>query len=103
MSPQRRLALGCLMAAVVAMAGTGPARAEPPPGAASCSGCHGPAGSEGPVPSLLGRPAAETAAAMAAFRTGQREATVMDRIARGFTDDETRAIADWLADQGDQP
>ncbi|WP_200841104.1 c-type cytochrome [Geminicoccus flavidas] len=103
MSPQRRLVLGCIIAAATAMAGTGPAGAEPPTGAASCSGCHGPAGTEGPVPSLLGRPAAETVAAMAAFRTGQREATVMDRIAKGFTDDEIRAIADWLAGQGAEP
>ena len=33
---------------------------------------------------------------MEAFRTGGREATVMGRIAKGFTDDETRAIAAWL-------
>jgi len=36
---------------------------------------------------------------MAAFRSGQKPATVMDRIAKGFTDAETRAIADWLATQ----
>ncbi|HWL68167.1 MAG TPA: c-type cytochrome [Geminicoccus sp.] len=102
MSPLCRLALGCALA-VVAAAGIGPAQAEPPPGAASCSGCHGPTGAEGPVPSLQGRPAEDTVAAMAAFRTGQREATVMDRIAKGFTDDEIRAIADWLAAQRAQP
>ncbi|TSD89402.1 cytochrome C [Mycobacterium sp. KBS0706] len=70
-----------------------PAAAQPS-GAASCSGCHAAAG---PVPSLEGRPAAEIAAAMAAFRSGERPATVMDRIAKGFTDEETRAIAEWLA------
>jgi sulfide dehydrogenase cytochrome subunit len=102
MSPQRRLALGGALA-VAALAGIGPAWAEPPPGAASCSGCHGPAGAKGPVPSLLGRPEEDTITAMAAFRTGQREATVMDRIARGFTDDEVRAIAGWLAGQGAEP
>jgi sulfide dehydrogenase cytochrome subunit len=79
----------CLAAAPPAVAGS-------PPGAASCSGCHGPAGS-GPVPSLAGRPAADIVTAMQAFRDGGREATVMDRIAKGFSDDETRAIADWLA------
>jgi sulfide dehydrogenase cytochrome subunit len=73
-----------------------PAMAGSPPGASSCSGCHGPAGS-GPVPSLAGQPAAEIVAAMQAFRDGGRAATVMDRIAKGFSDDETRAIADWLA------
>jgi cytochrome c553 len=33
---------------------------------------------------------------MQAFRTGARPATVMDRIAKGFSDEETRAIATWL-------
>lgn len=68
----------------------------PPPGALSCAGCHGPAGG-GPVPGLAGRPAADIVADMQAFRTGARSATVMDRIARGFTDEETRAIAEWLS------
>jgi cytochrome c553 len=34
---------------------------------------------------------------MQAFRTGERPATVMDRIARGFTDEEARAIAAWVS------
>lgn len=67
-----------------------------PPGATACSGCHAPAGS-GPVPGLAGRPAAEIASAMAAFRSGERPATVMDRIAKGFSDEEARAIAEWIA------
>ena len=67
-----------------------------PAGASSCTGCHGPAGT-GPVPSLAGRPAADIVSAMQAFRSGGREASVMDRIAKGFSDDETRAIADWFA------
>jgi sulfide dehydrogenase cytochrome subunit len=67
-----------------------------PPGAAACSGCHGRAGG---VPPINGRDANELAAAMRDFRSGQRAATVMDRIAKGFSDDETRAIASWLAAQ----
>lgn len=35
--------------------------------------------------------------AMQAFRTGSRPSTVMDRIAKGFTDEEVRAIAQWYA------
>jgi sulfide dehydrogenase cytochrome subunit len=34
---------------------------------------------------------------MQAFRTGEREATVTDRIAKGFTDEEARAIAVWVS------
>jgi cytochrome c553 len=65
-----------------------------PPGATACSGCHGAPGSA--LPSLRGRSEAEITAAMTAFRTGARPATVMDRIAKGFTEDETRAIAAWI-------
>jgi cytochrome c553 len=51
------------------------------------------------VPRIAGRPAADIVAAMEAFRSGQKSATVMDRIAKGFTDAEIRAIADWIATQ----
>ena len=74
--------------------------AEPPPGAAACSGCHTTSARiETPVPRLVGRNAAELVAMMQEFRSGQRPGTVMDRIARGFSDDETRAIAAWYAEQ----
>jgi sulfide dehydrogenase cytochrome subunit len=36
---------------------------------------------------------------MQAFRSGQRGATVMDRIAKGYTDAEIEAIADWYQAQ----
>ncbi|MEP9379892.1 cytochrome C [Aquabacter sp. CN5-332] len=85
---------------VAAMAAT-PAMAAPvaPPGALSCGGCHAPA-PEGAIPSLAGRNAGEIVADMQAFRSGARPATVMDRIAKGFSDEETRAIADWLVTTG---
>ena len=68
-----------------------------PPGASSCTGCHLP----GPGIGLLqGRPAADTVAQMEAFRSGARPATLMNRIVRGFTPDEVRALADWFAGQG---
>jgi len=72
----------------------------PPPGAASCSGCH-PAGaaSASSVSRLYGRDAGEITTAMTGFRDGSLPATVMNRIAKGFSDDESRAIAAWLAAQ----
>jgi cytochrome c553 len=51
------------------------------------------------VPGLAGRSAADIVAAMEAFRSGQRPATVMDRIAKGFTANEVQAIAAWYAAQ----
>jgi cytochrome c553 len=76
--------------------------ADAPPGAASCSGCHpARAGVAGAAPHLNGRDATQIAAAMQEFRAGQRPATVMDRIAKGFSEDEIKAIAAWYAAQKD--
>ena len=80
--------------------GAGVAAADPPAGATSCSGCHPPnASAETKVTPLRGRDPVEIVAAMQAFRSGERPSTVMGRIAKGFSDDETRAIAAWLAAQ----
>ena len=74
--------------------------AEAPQGAASCSGCHAANPRvETPVPPLAGRPAADIAGQMIAFKSGQRGGTIMDRIAKGFSDAETQAIAAWYAQQ----
>jgi len=74
--------------------------AQPPVGAASCTGCH-PASARvsSPVPRLSGLDRAAIVRAMQEFRSGQRAATVMDRLAKGFTDDEIQAIAAWFATQ----
>jgi cytochrome subunit of sulfide dehydrogenase len=82
---------------LVALAASGTASADAPPGASACTGCHGAAALGAAIPSLEGHATADIVATMQAFRTGQRQATVMDRIARGFTEEETRAIAEWLA------
>jgi cytochrome subunit of sulfide dehydrogenase len=50
-----------------------------------------------PAPRLAGQEAGVIAAAMQAFRSGQRPATVMDRIAKGFSDDEIKTMAAWFA------
>ena len=88
-------AIGCATLAVAAVAA-----AEPPVGAVSCSGCHpSSARVASPIPRLAGRDKAELAKAMLEFRSGARTGTVMDRIAKGFTDDEIQAIAAWYAAQ----
>ena len=84
----------------VSIAATAVASAEPPAGAAACSGCH-PASTRvtSPVPRLAGRDSAAIVKAMQDFRSGARAGTVMDRIAKGFTDEEIQAIAAWYATQ----
>jgi cytochrome c553 len=74
----------------------------PPPGATACSGCHAMnqwAGS--PLARLVARNPADIVTAMQEFRSGKRPETVMARIAKGFTDDEIKAIAAWYAKQKD--
>ena len=88
-------------AALLALTGAASA-ADIPAGAAACSGCHpARAGVDTTVPRLIGRDAAQIVAAMADFRAGKRPTTIMDRIAKGFTDDEVKAIAAWFAAQKD--
>jgi cytochrome c553 len=86
--------------AVVALLSAGPALAQQPaplsiepPGASSCSGCHGRSGG---IPAIKAKSADEIAAAMLEYRAGQGAPTVMDRISRGFTEQEIRDIASWI-------
>lgn len=86
----RRAGLALLLMAAPAWA------EEAPPGASTCLGCHAPSRADAAIPSLRGRDAAEVAAAMRSFREGTRPATLMDRLAKGFSEAETQAIAAWI-------
>lgn len=85
-----------LVAATLVVA-PGSTLAASPPGAASCLGCHTIAADGNPVPALGSLTAEQIVTAMQAFRSGARPATVMDRVAKGFSDEETKAIAQWYA------
>lgn len=64
--------------------------------AASCAACHGTNGRVTPdsaVAGLAGRPEGELAQMMAQFKSGERPATVMHQIAKGYSDAEIGAIA----------
>jgi|ERR1700720_1835707 sulfide dehydrogenase cytochrome subunit len=73
--------------------------AEVPAGASSCTGCHSAASGSDAMRALGGMPAAEISAKMVAFKSGNAPATIMDRIAKGFTENEIQAIATWHAAQ----
>lgn len=79
---------GIVAIAAVLLAAAGP------PGAASCTGCHAQGAGIGV---LQGRPADDIVAQMEAFRSGARPATLMNRIVRGFSPDEVKALATWFA------
>ena len=74
--------------------------ADAPPGATSCSGCHSPDATDTSVPPrLIGRDPAKVVAALQEFRSGQRAATIMDRVVKGFTAEEMQAVAAWYGAQ----
>jgi sulfide dehydrogenase cytochrome subunit len=64
----------------------------------TCAGCHGTDGeSQGSAPSLKGEDAATLKEMLMDFKTGKEEATVMDRIAKGYSDEELAAVAEYFA------
>jgi cytochrome c553 len=62
--------------------------------AASCAGCHRdePAPPRG-IPSLAGLSAAEISEKLLAYRSGELEGTLMNRLALGYTDTQIRQLA----------
>ena len=60
----------------------------------SCTVCHGPAGkSQGHIRSINDKSAANIASVMREFRDGKRAATIMTKIAKGFSDAQIDVIA----------
>ena len=73
------------------------------PGAAACSGCHPTSRWVGHrrARGLSGATPRDIVTAMQEFQRASCPATVMDRIAKGFSDDEIKAIAAWYGAQKD--
>jgi sulfide dehydrogenase cytochrome subunit len=89
-------------AALLAGAVSAPTKAqqalEPPLIALACAGCHGQAGAgKGTVPKIAGYGRDLFIAQWAAFRKKERPATMMDRIAKGYTDAEVAQLADYFS------
>jgi cytochrome c553 len=68
--------------------------------AATCANCHGTNGNaRGEMKPLAGVAAEKIVAAMADFKSGAMPATIMHQIAKGYTDEQIRLIAGYLAAQ----
>ena len=70
--------------------------------AATCANCHGTDGKaqkDASVPGLAGLKADYIAEQMKAFRSGERPATIMHQIAKGYNDEQVRQLADYFASQ----
>lgn len=63
--------------------------------AATCASCHGTDGGfAGPIPAIAGRPADVLSMQLLNYKhRAPAGTTVMDRIAKGYTDEELRALA----------
>ena len=105
--PARALALAIALAPWALVAPAGPARAQDAHTlqlrslAAGCAQCHGTDGrsvAEG-MARLAGADAGWLAAQLRAFRDGHRPATVMQQIAKGYSDAQIDALAGYFAAQ----
>ena len=68
--------------------------------AANCANCHGTDGrSRGVVPSLAGQDKAYIVQQMKDFRDGKRPSTIMQQLAKGYTDPQIEAAAAYFAAQ----
>jgi cytochrome c553 len=74
------------------------AQAQAPLLAQACAGCHGQNGAGlGGTPKISGTPPAEFIQNWAQLRANEKPVTIMGRIARGYTDAEVAALADYFA------
>ena len=68
--------------------------------ALSCASCHGTnRASPGSIPRIQGRSAEYIEKAMLQYKAGERPATVMNRIAKGYTDEEIKLLSAYLGNQ----
>jgi len=68
--------------------------------AGSCANCHGTGGvSPGSIPSIAGIPYRVLAAQLAAFKANEvPNTTIMNRLARGYSDEQLDALARYFSE-----
>ncbi len=99
-----RTTYSAAIAAALSLAATcGVLAAEPQPGrllASNCFQCHGTNGNPvGGFDRLAGESASEIYEELLEFRSGKEESGIMTLHARGYTDQQLRAIADFFSKQ----
>jgi len=87
--------------ALLAITVSSPALAEAlsvPNVAQGCAGCHGQEGKGvGSIPAIAGYDRDAFVTHWAEFQANERPATIMNRIARGYSDTEVAALADYFS------
>jgi cytochrome subunit of sulfide dehydrogenase len=70
--------------------------------AANCAQCHGTEGRTAPgsaLPALAGMPREHLLAQLQAFKAGTRPSTIMQQLARGYSDAQLEQLAGFFAAQ----
>lgn len=93
-----------LIAAAVAAAGSAVAQTPDPNRArdvaSTCANCHGTGGaSQGGTASLAGMGKEDIVRKMQDFKAGRTPATIMQQLAKGYTDEQIELAAGWFAAQ----
>ncbi len=67
----------------------------------TCAGCHGTNGASvgNAIPSIAGLSETYMVETMNAYKSGDRESTIMGRIAKGYSEEEIESMAGFFADQ----
>jgi len=100
-----RLLPSAVLAALLSLSAIAPATAQSTDVrylAANCANCHGTDGRSaggGGMPGLAGLSATYFIEQMNAFRNGSRQATIMHQIAKGYSDAQVAAMAQYFAAQ----
>jgi sulfide dehydrogenase cytochrome subunit len=74
---------------------------SPPAVSNPCAGCHGTGGASAglSMPSLAGLPREYVHEAMEEFKSGKRYSSIMGRLAKGYSDDDFKAMAAFFEGQ----
>ncbi|MEY2685144.1 MAG: Cytochrome subunit of sulfide dehydrogenase [Pseudomonadota bacterium] len=68
--------------------------------AAACANCHGTNGKAQPgMESLAGKDKDDMSQKLLDFKSGRKPATIMHQLAKGYSDDQLKAIAAYFAAQ----
>lgn len=96
-----KIVRGALIAGGLALSGAAVAAPSASMLANTCAGCHGTHGSsQGPAtPTIAGISSEYFIETMKAYRDGSRPSTIMTRIAKGYTDDQIKAMAGFFSQQ----
>ena len=66
----------------------------------NCFNCHGTEGRvNSAIPSIAGRDKAFLEETLKAYKAGTKQATIMNQLAKGYTDEEIAVLADYFSRQ----